>query len=262
HYSCRSQTQILEFLVFLYSLNCCLLEFLSLCHWVLFQVFDAFKARLQESNSKVNLYALESLLKIIPSLKDNLSQVVNILVPAIVDNHLNSKNSAIYSAAIRAINALTLHLDNILLLQPLCTKAQFLNGKAKVDLVEKVAELYPRKPQMVEQKVLPLLWHLLGTPTHSGIIHGRGSSVRGATVNLCQALHAQMGPSLVDLAACQSASVHKSLNELLRTFATSRSPEETGRLAPTGRPCASLRCAYVAEQVLQVVVGGTLPLVL
>lgn len=73
-------------------------------------MFDAFKARLQESNSKVNLYALESLLKIIPSLKDNLSQVVNILVPAIVDNHLNSKNSAIYSAAIRAINALTLHL--------------------------------------------------------------------------------------------------------------------------------------------------------
>lgn len=29
--------------------------------------------------------------------------------------------------------------DNILLLQPFCTKAQFLNGKAKVDLVEKVA---------------------------------------------------------------------------------------------------------------------------
>ena len=76
-------------------------------------------------------------------------------------------------------------------------------------------ELHPRKPQMVEQKVLPLLWHLLGTHTHSGI-HGRGSSVRGATVNLCQALHAQMGPSLVDSAACQSASVHKSLNELLR----------------------------------------------
>lgn len=29
--------------------------------------------------------------------------------------------------------------DNILLLQPFCTKAQFLNGKAKVELVEKVA---------------------------------------------------------------------------------------------------------------------------
>lgn len=29
--------------------------------------------------------------------------------------------------------------DNILLLQPFCTKAQFLCGKAKVDLIEKVA---------------------------------------------------------------------------------------------------------------------------
>ena len=73
-------------------------------------MFDAFKARLQESNSKVNLHALECLQKIIHSLKDNLSQVVNILVPAIVDNHLNSKNNAIYSAAIGAINALILNL--------------------------------------------------------------------------------------------------------------------------------------------------------
>ncbi|XP_035466768.2 TOG array regulator of axonemal microtubules protein 1 isoform X2 [Scophthalmus maximus] len=188
----------------------------------IFQVFDAFKARLQESNGKVNLHALESLQKIIHLMKDNLSQVVNILVPAIVDNHLNSKNNAIYSAAIGAINALILNLDNVLLLQPFCTKAQFLNGKAKVDLIEKVAdlvtELYPRKPQVVEQKVLPLLWHLLGTSTHSGTIHGRGGSVRGATANLCQALHAQMGSSLSESAASQPANVHKGLNEFLRAL--------------------------------------------
>ncbi|TNN87143.1 Protein FAM179B [Liparis tanakae] len=197
----------------------------------IFPLFDAFKARLQESNSKVNLYALESLQKIIHLLKDNLSQVINIVVPAIMDNHLNSKNNAIYSAAIGAINALVLNLgtplepsnisDNMLLLQPFCTKAQFLNGKAKVDLIEKVAELvtelYPRKPQMVEQKVLPLLWHLLGTSTHSGTIHGRSGSVRGATAILCQALYAQMGPSLTECAASQPANVHKGLNEVLRT---------------------------------------------
>ncbi|XP_014267155.3 TOG array regulator of axonemal microtubules protein 1-like [Maylandia zebra] len=39
----------------------------------IFPVFDAFRARLQESNSKVNLYALESLQKIIHLLKDKLS---------------------------------------------------------------------------------------------------------------------------------------------------------------------------------------------
>uniref|UniRef100_A0A3B3VIL3 TOG array regulator of axonemal microtubules 1 n=1 Tax=Poecilia latipinna TaxID=48699 RepID=A0A3B3VIL3_9TELE len=185
-------------------------------------VFDAFKARLQESNSKVNLYALESLQKITHLLKDSLSQVVNILVPAIVDNHLNSKNHAIYSAAIGALNALILNLDNTLLLQPFCTKAQFLSGKAKVDLIEKVAglvkELYPRKPQVVEQKVLPLLWHLLGTSTHSGSIHGRSGSVRTATAKLCQALHTQMGSSLNECAASQPTNVQKGLNELLRTL--------------------------------------------
>lgn len=188
----------------------------------IFPVFDAFRSRLQESNSKVNLYALESLQKIIHLLKDNLSQVVNILVPAIVDNHLNSKNNAVYSAAIGAINALILNIDNVLLLQPFCTKAQFLNGKAKVDLIEKVADLvtdlYPRKPNMVEQKALPLLWHLLGTSSHSGTIHGRGGSVRGATVNLCQALYAHMGHSLTECAASQPANVHKSFNEVLRTL--------------------------------------------
>ncbi|XP_039890137.1 TOG array regulator of axonemal microtubules protein 1 [Simochromis diagramma] len=188
----------------------------------IFPVFDAFRARLQESNSKVNLYALESLQKIIHLLKDKLSQVVNILVPAIVDNHLNSKSNAICSAAIGAINALILNIDNILLLQPFCAKAQFLSGKAKVNLIEKVAdlvtELYPRKPQVVKQKVLPLLWHLLGTSTHSGTIHGWGGSVRGATANLCQALYAQMGPSLSKCAASQPANVHKSLNDILRTL--------------------------------------------
>uniref|UniRef100_A0A8C6UIL1 TOG domain-containing protein n=1 Tax=Neogobius melanostomus TaxID=47308 RepID=A0A8C6UIL1_9GOBI len=188
----------------------------------IFPVFDAFRSRLQESNSKVNLYALESLQKIIHSLKDNLSQVVNILVPAIVDNHLNSKNNAVYSAAIGAVNALISNIDNVLLLQPICTKAQFLNGKAKVDLIEKVADLvtdlYPRKPNMVEQKALPLLWHLLSTSTHSGTIHGRGGSVRGATVNLCQSLYALMGHSLTECAASQPANIHKNYNEVLRTI--------------------------------------------
>ncbi|XP_041703481.1 TOG array regulator of axonemal microtubules protein 1-like isoform X1 [Coregonus clupeaformis] len=191
----------------------------------IFPVFDAFKARLQESNSKVNLYALESLQKIVTVMKDNLAQVVYILVPAIVDNHLNSKNNAIYTAAIGAIHALIQNLDNTLLLQPFCTKAQFLSGKAKVDLIEKVAdlvtELYPRKPQVVEQKVLPLLWHLLGTSSHSGTVHGRGGSVRGATVNLCQALYTHMGPWLAECATSQPANVHKGLNELLRTLSYS-----------------------------------------
>lgn len=73
-------------------------------------MFDALKARLQESNSKVNLRALEALQTIIALLNDSLAPVLNILIPAVVDNHLNSKNNAIYTAALGAVQAL---IDNI-----------------------------------------------------------------------------------------------------------------------------------------------------
>uniref|UniRef100_A0A672M525 TOG domain-containing protein n=1 Tax=Sinocyclocheilus grahami TaxID=75366 RepID=A0A672M525_SINGR len=126
----------------------------------LFPVFDDLKVRLQESNSKVNLRALEALQPIIALLRDSLAPVLNILIPAVVDNHLNSKNSSISTAALGAVQALMHNIDNSLLLQPFCSKAQYLSGKAKLDLIERVAELvtelYPRRPQLVEQKVLPL----------------------------------------------------------------------------------------------------------
>ncbi|XP_056623493.1 TOG array regulator of axonemal microtubules protein 1 isoform X1 [Triplophysa dalaica] len=189
-------------------------------------VFDALKARLQESNSKVNLRALEALQNIIRLLKDNLTKVLNILIPAIVDNHLNSKNNAIYRAALGAVQALVDNIDNGLLLQPFCSKAQYVSGKAKLDLIEKVAELvmelYPRKPQLVEQKVLPLFWHLLSCSSNSGAAHGRGSSVRMATAKLGEALYAHMGRTLVECAASQSPNIQCDFNELLRTFSTTR----------------------------------------
>ncbi|XP_067223821.1 TOG array regulator of axonemal microtubules protein 1 isoform X1 [Chanodichthys erythropterus] len=179
----------------------------------LFPVFDALKARLQESNSKVNLRALEALQTIIALLNDSLAPVLNILIPAVVDNHLNSKNNAIYTAALGAVQALIDNIDNSLLLQPFCSKAQYLSGKAKLDLIEKVAELvtelYPRKPQLVEQKVLPFFWKLLSSSGNSG-------SVKAAAAKLAEALHAHMGRTLVECAASQPANVQCDLNELLR----------------------------------------------
>uniref|UniRef100_A0A8C3H369 TOG array regulator of axonemal microtubules 1 n=1 Tax=Corvus moneduloides TaxID=1196302 RepID=A0A8C3H369_CORMO len=184
------------------------------------KIFDAFKPRLHDSNSKVNQVALEAMHRMIPLLKDNLSPVINMLIPAIVDNNLNSKNPGIYAAATNVIQALCQHLDNSLLLQPLCTKAQFLSGKAKQDLTEKLAELvpelYPRKPSAVEQKVLPVLWHLLGSTAGGGSVPGPGGG-RAATGSLAQALSAQMGPGLLAHAAAQPPHIRKSLEELLET---------------------------------------------
>ncbi|XP_065492726.1 TOG array regulator of axonemal microtubules protein 1-like isoform X3 [Caloenas nicobarica] len=183
------------------------------------KIFDAFKSRLHDSNSKVNQAALEAMHKMIPLLKDNLSPMINMLIPAMVDNNLNSKNPGIYEAATNVIQALCQHLDNYLLLQPFCTKAQFLNGKAKQDMTEKLAdlvtELYPRKPYAVEQKVLVVLWHLLGNMTSSGSLPGAGGNIRAATAKLSRALFAQMGPSLLTHAASQPPHIRKSLEELL-----------------------------------------------
>nr|XP_017525746.2 TOG array regulator of axonemal microtubules protein 1 isoform X3 [Manis javanica] len=74
------------------------------------KIFDAFKSRLHDSNSKVNLVALETMHKMIPLLRDNLSPIINMLIPAIVDNNLNSKNPGIYAAATNVVQALIQHV--------------------------------------------------------------------------------------------------------------------------------------------------------
>ncbi|XP_062974582.1 TOG array regulator of axonemal microtubules protein 1 [Elgaria multicarinata webbii] len=183
------------------------------------KIFDAFKSRLHDSNSKVNQVALETMHRLIPLLKEKLSPVINMLIPALVDNNLNSKNPGIYAAATNVIQALCQHLDNYLLLQPFCTKAQFLNGKAKQDITEKLAELivdlYPRKPHAVEQKVLVVLWHLLGNMTNSGSLPGAGGNIRTATAKLSKALFAQMGQNLLIQAASQPPHIKRTLEEFL-----------------------------------------------
>ncbi|XP_072127220.1 TOG array regulator of axonemal microtubules protein 1 isoform X2 [Mobula birostris] len=183
------------------------------------KIFDAFKPRLHDSNSKVNQMALEAMQKIIPLLKNNLAQVLNILIPAIVDNNLNSKNLGIYNAAINVIHAFVQHIDNLQLLQHFCNKAQFLNGKAKQDMTEKLADLVPdlyiRKPQIVEQKVLPVLWHLLGNMTNSGSLPGSGGNIRIAAAKLAKVLFEQMGQSLIDQTPTRPPHISKTLQDLL-----------------------------------------------
>lgn len=94
----------------------CQKEFKQLYYFTLnnsliyFQIFDAFKSRLHDSNSKVNLVALETMHKMIPLLRDNLSPIINMLIPAIVDNNLNSKNPGIYAAATNVVQALSQHV--------------------------------------------------------------------------------------------------------------------------------------------------------
>lgn len=80
---------------------------------------------------------------------------------------------------------------------------------------ELVVELYPRKPHAVEQKVLVVLWHLLGNMTNSGSLPGAGGNIRAATAKLSKALFAQMGQNLLIHATSQPPHIKRTLEEFL-----------------------------------------------
>ncbi|XP_039094361.1 TOG array regulator of axonemal microtubules protein 2 isoform X2 [Hyaena hyaena] len=186
----------------------------------LVQVFDAFTPRLQDSNKKVNQWALESLAKMIPLLKESLHPMLLSIIIAVADN-LNSKNSGIYTAAAAALDAMIESLDNLCLLQAFAGRVRFLSGRAVLDVTERlsvlVASVYPQKPQAVERQVLPVLWYFLNNMTGNGVLPGHGGNVRAAVCRLSRSLQGQMGSRLQALAAGQPKQVLKTLQELLDT---------------------------------------------
>uniref|UniRef100_UPI00398EEE20 TOG array regulator of axonemal microtubules protein 2-like isoform X2 n=2 Tax=Pristiophorus japonicus TaxID=55135 RepID=UPI00398EEE20 len=180
-------------------------------------IFDAFIPRLQDSNKKVNQFALQSMATMIPVLKDDLHRVLHSTVTVVTDN-LNSKNTGIYTAAVHVLDTLIDQIDNLLLLQPFASRVQFVSGQAMQVITERLAALvlpvYHRKPQAVERHVLPVLWYLLNNMTGSGVIKGGSGNVRVVTAKLAASLHQQMGAGLQEYASSQPAHVIKTLREL------------------------------------------------
>lgn len=75
-------------------------------------------------------------------------------------------------------------------------------------------ELYQRKPHATEQKVLVVLWHLLGNMTNSGSLPGAGGNIRTATAKLSKALYTD-GSESVKSGCISTITYKKSLEELL-----------------------------------------------
>uniref|UniRef100_A0A7M4ES07 TOG array regulator of axonemal microtubules 2 n=1 Tax=Crocodylus porosus TaxID=8502 RepID=A0A7M4ES07_CROPO len=185
------------------------------------QIFDDFTLRLQDSNKKVNQYALESVVSMIPILRDGLHPVMVSMVTVVTDN-LNSKNSGIYSAAVKVLETLITHLGNALFIlflpwrYPFQASNQiFQNGPLLPDLAMLVTSVYPRKPQAVERHVLPILWYFLSNMIGNGVLPGRSGNVRTVVCKLAKTLHKEMGPTLLDHAASQPQHVIKNLQDLL-----------------------------------------------
>ncbi|XP_036922745.1 TOG array regulator of axonemal microtubules protein 2 isoform X1 [Sturnira hondurensis] len=186
----------------------------------LVQVFDAFTPRLQDSNKKVNQWALEALAKMIPLLRGSLHPMLLSIFIAVADN-LNSKNAGIYAAAVTALDAMIESLDNLCLLPVFAGRVRFLSGRAMLHVTDRLsvlaASVHPRKPQAVERHVLPVLWYFLSNAAAgSGVLPGHGGgTIRPAVCRLCRCLQEHLGPRLQDSAAGQPKHVLRALRELL-----------------------------------------------
>nr|XP_020648797.1 crescerin-2 [Pogona vitticeps] len=182
------------------------------------QIFDAFTLRLQDSNKKVNQYALESVLLMIPILKEGLNPVLVSVVTVVADN-LNSKNSGIYSAAGKVLDTMIIHLDNLLLLQTFASRVRFVSGRALQEITDRLSVLvtlvYPRKPQPVERHILPVLCYFLNNMIGNGVLPGKTGNVRTVVSKLAKSLHKQMGPRLEEFITSQPQHVIKVFQELL-----------------------------------------------
>ncbi|XP_015681071.1 TOG array regulator of axonemal microtubules protein 2 [Protobothrops mucrosquamatus] len=182
------------------------------------QIFDTFTLRLQDSNKKVNQYALESVVTMIPLLKNGFVPVLFSVVTIVMDN-LNSKNSGIYSAAIKVLDTMITYLDNLLLLQIFASRVRFLTGRALQDITDRLAGLvavaYPRKPQVVERHILPVLWYFLSNMIGNGVLPGKSGNVRTVVSKLTKSLHKQMGLKLEEYACNQPQHVIKLFQDLL-----------------------------------------------
>ncbi|XP_040849903.1 TOG array regulator of axonemal microtubules protein 2 isoform X2 [Ochotona curzoniae] len=201
----------------------------------LMQVFDAFTPRLQDSNKKVNQWALESFAKMIPILKGSLHPMLLSITVAVADN-LNSKNSGISAAAAIALDAMVQNLDHLCLLQTFAGRVRFLSGRAVLDITERLAALvasaYPRKPQAVERHVLPVLWYFLNNMLGSGVLPGHCGNVGAVVRRLTRSLWEQMGSRLQDAATGQPEHVLKTLQGLL----DARPPAGSRRVISRGLP--------------------------
>nr|XP_039254348.1 uncharacterized protein LOC120331339 [Styela clava] len=162
------------------------------------KIMDGLRSLLVTSNSKLNALGLETLLKIIPDLGNQLppSDLVPSVCRLLVSKHQNTAR-----LALKSVNQMLEHIDHMQLLQQFATCAMYSPGKTKQVCIEKLAELVTtvsvKKPQAVERHVLPVLLSLMSEK--------HAMSLKRETTILAKALHAVMGDNLLQYAEAKNA---------------------------------------------------------
>eukprot|EP00743_Colponemidia_sp_Colp-15_P007986 GILK01008649.1.p1 GENE.GILK01008649.1~~GILK01008649.1.p1 ORF type:complete len:1647 (-),score=313.75 GILK01008649.1:294-5174(-) len=160
----------------------------------LVQFFDHFTQRLNDVNSKVNLFALQSLLKVVPLFQDALESVLLTLVPALANN-LAASNVNIRAVTGDVFDCLIAHVDNTTLLQSFTHIVVHGNQRVRPVMLEKVIDLvepvHSKKPALILKHVLPVAFRLLDETK---------GEIRTVNIRLILTLHAFLGGILMEQA--------------------------------------------------------------
>ena len=178
----------------------------------LLTVFDALTPRLTDSNSKVNVVALQALQQMVPALREGLPSVVSTLVPALATS-LASSNAQVRSITPGVLETLITDVDHGALIQPFANCVLYSPPKARPMMVDKLRELatsvYAAKPQLVVKHAVPTAFRLL---------EDNRADLRAGTVQLIRVLHVLLGPSLFEHAHKTPSAVQTRLQELVQTL--------------------------------------------
>ena len=173
-------------------------------------IFDHLTPRLSDSNSKVNVTALQTLQQIVPTLREGLPSVTSTLVPAVATS-LASSNAQVRGITPGILDALVAGVDHGALIQPFANCVLYSPPKARSTMVEKLREvstsLYAAKPNLVIKHSVPTAFRLLEEnrpDLHSG------------TVQLLKTLHVLLGPALFDHAQRAPSTVQTRLSEVIQ----------------------------------------------
>jgi len=178
----------------------------------LLTLFDHLTPRLTDSNSKVNVVALQALQTIVPAVRDGLSNVVSSVVPALAAS-LASSNAQVRAITPVVLDSLVAEVEHGALVQPFANCALYSPPKARPLMIDKLRELstsvYTSKPQLVIKHAVPTAFRLL---------EDNRADLRPGTVQLLRVLHVLLGQSLLDQAQKTPAAVQTRLNELIQSL--------------------------------------------
>lgn len=173
-------------------------------------LFDHLTPRLSDSNSKVNVTALQALQQMVPALREGLPSVASTLVPAVATS-LASSNAQVRSITPGILDALVAGVDHGALIQPFANCVLYSPPKARPAMIEKLRELstslYAAKPNLVVKHSVPTAFRLL---------EDNRADLRTGTVQLLRTLHVLLGPVLFDHAQRAPSTVQTRLSEVIQ----------------------------------------------